>query len=390
MSLLEFLENNQGRPQNMTWDEVGEQFDVTGEAARSKWRRHRSKQEESVIVTSDDPNPELEGMICIKRRETSPGKWVSSWERVTPVELEDTFEETIMDGFDTILAKYNKQVDIPSPVLDDSEDVLVVSISDCHVGSDIPEICILPLEYNAEIFRTRIMKMVDFVLAKAVKNGGYKSFVMFDLGDAGDGYDGLTTRGGHKMPQNMSSAEQWETYVDVLTEAWSIIVNAGVAKNYKYVGASNSNHGGDFDYIIMQGLSKIISNMWGVEGFVSRKAIDLLPIEDVYGKTYSYVFLHGKDKADRKVGFPLNLDAKTREYFQGVLNAWKVGGEVIVMSGDLHQSSMNRASEDWWYVKVPSLYGSSNWAVNNFTRTQPGFYWEELSQIGRATGTIDV
>ena len=44
--------------------------------------------------------------------------------------------------------------------------------------------------------------------------GAFYSIYVCDLGDAVDGWNGYTTRGGHKLPQNMSNKEVFETYVE--------------------------------------------------------------------------------------------------------------------------------------------------------------------------------
>ena len=388
MDLIEYLTENKGKPDNKTWDELGLRFGISGNAARKRWSRHIEDVSEEIIVSSTDSNHSLEGMIRTKTRELSPGKWVSSYERVKE-ENDENLMESLLDSFESVLNKHKGGEYFPIESAP-TDKICLVAISDSHVGAKIPKECIIPMVYNASVFKSRINKMVEFVLAKVADNGPFNQFIMFDLGDALDGFNAMTSRTGHTLPQNLDNSEQWETYVDVLVGAWKRLVEAGVAHSYDFVGASNSNHAGQgFDYMAMQGVGKIINKLWGVEVYISKKFIDLYPVI-LDNKVYSYIFTHGKDKEDRRNGLPLDLDIKTKEYLQNIIDSWNVKGEIVVLKGDLHQSSTNRSHNGWWYENVPSIFGSSGWIVNNFTTTQPGFYFEILDKTGRSKGVVDV
>ena len=394
-NLIDWLIEKGGKPEEYTWKQVGKMFHLTGEAARGQWKRRKksitSKGQNTSTAIEGLPK-EIPGYIVSSFR--SEGAWYKKSEEVEEdgVSLEDRLEES----FDKILNKYHS-FSPEKPPMGGANKTLVVAISDCHVGSEIDKNNIFGVKYDGGVFEARITQMVDFVITQRSANKQpFESFTMFDLGDSLDGYEGKTTRGitggsSHTLPQNLDSGEQWETYVDVLTAAWKRIVESNVANEYQFVGASNSNHGGHFDYIAMQAVSKLISKLWDVNTTISKKFIDVHVVTSS-GVEYTYAYTHGKDATEKSRGLPLNLDSKSREYLQGVLDRLKVpsGGNTIVLKGDLHMTSTNRSQNAWWYENVPSLFGSSNWAMHNFTSTQPGFYFEVLDGKIRSKGVVDV
>jgi hypothetical protein len=402
MGLIEYLNKNNGKPEDKTWDQIATVFQLSsGNAARKRWARYKEDVDvdsKTIEVNegSDADMPDLTGMKCIGRRETSPNRWVSSWKLIEEVsEGETTLEERLETSFEKILEKYDSYASEVT-LTTYSKKGLIVVISDCHVGSEIDKNNMFGAEYNDTIFANNIQQVVDFVTSQRQINGmEYENFTMFDLGDSMDGWNGSTTRSltgasSHSLPQNLDNGEQWETYVDVLTGAWKKIVEAGVAEQYSFVGASNSNHGGSFDYIAMKAVAKIIERLWGVDTFISKKFMDLYVVESNEVQ-YNYVFTHGKDEKDRKFGLPLVLEHKSREYIQGVIDKWKVPNtnKTVLLKGDLHQSASTRSQNKWHYVSCPSVFGSSGHSINNYTAVQPSFYFEVLDGEVRMTGIVD-
>ena len=70
---------------------------------------------------------------------------------------------------------------------------------------------------------------------------------------------------------------------------------------------------------------------------------------------------------------------------------WGLFGEhVSFIKGDLHQAGYEK-KPNFDYINVPSVFGSSDWMINNgFPRATPGAYFEHISGLGRTTGFIEL
>ena len=81
--------------------------------------------------------------------------------------------------------------------------------TDVHVGMDASRkgLALYAAEWNESQLIKRVKEMAEFVLA----NKSSDSLVIDDLGDFMDGWDGETTRKGHKLPQNMTNEEAFES-----------------------------------------------------------------------------------------------------------------------------------------------------------------------------------
>ena len=105
-----------------------------------------------------------------------------------------------------------------------SEKDLLVYTSDKHIGAKTQSNSIYNNEYNAEEFRNRMMQIANEIASL----GSMDNLIIFDLGDALDGFNAQTTRGGHTLPQNMNNKEQFETYLKVHAEFFNHIINQKV------------------------------------------------------------------------------------------------------------------------------------------------------------------
>jgi hypothetical protein len=122
-------------------------------------------------------------------------------------------------------------------------------ISDAHVGMNSnAEGALYGYEYNAEIFNKNLDRFFKAIQKEIAFYGCFDTIFIDDLGDGLDGYDGFTTRGGHKLQQNMSNNEAWKTYVDGKLTMLVNIINLNGAANYEFRNVANCNHSGDFGW----------------------------------------------------------------------------------------------------------------------------------------------
>lgn len=423
---LDYMYGIGGKPDDMTWSEMGEDFGLTGNAARKAWTRYVERnlaeakkfgdinfsQEvddvgetisptKTATMTTGIYDGELwvgpsepvvpAGMKIKSKWQVANGDWRYSYEADNTVEQGE--EVDLVAAFQRIVSKYE------SPPVEDNYkiqlngDVLVVATADKHVGAKIKGDSFLDdLEYGEDTFRKRMMLLGSNIVQRSQKNGGFKELVVFDLGDAVDGFGGTTTRGGHKLPQNMSSEEMFDVYIKVHLDFFDYLIKENVANLYTFVGASNSNHGGCDDYVCMQALNMVLKQRYGniFEGHVETDFISMITVE-AYNKEYNYIYTHGKDKEDRKRGLPFHIDLKTINFVDSMVKYWGLeDSHVSFIKGDLHQAGYEK-KPNFDYVNVPSVFGSSDWMINNgFPRAIPGAYFEHISSIGRTTGFIDL
>jgi hypothetical protein len=99
-----------------------------------------------------------------------------------------------------------------------------------------------------------------------------------------------------------------------------------------------------------------------------------------YGN-HTYIFTHGKDKEDRKNGFPLDLNKDTEIYITNYILSNRINTPYIhFIKGDLHQSQVQNR-QLFRYKNVRSLYGSTKWAQNNHPMVLGGYDYEIVDKV---------
>lgn len=238
---------------------------------------------------------------------------------------------------------------------------LMVYLSDMHIGAYVSNEGVYDNEYNEAEVNRRLGKVLE-------KISSYKdidNLIIFNLGDAIDGYNASTTRPGstHKLPQNMSNKEQGQVLLRQMSGFFNYIQKNIPHNKLYFYSVGHSNHGGDFEHSIITALSIMLESM-GVVSYVSTRPIDHLTLDD---KTI--IFMHGKDNLDQFKNFPLVINDKTELYLNEYIYQHNLRGDILVVKGDLHQSATSHAKL-FKYKSVGSLFGSSNWIHANFGSTK--------------------
>lgn len=240
--------------------------------------------------------------------------------------------------------------------------------TDVHVGMDVNKDGYSLYEgiWDENELNKRLEIFVNSIVKKQ------KSNILFlnDLGDFMDGFDGYTTRGGHKLPQNMDNQKAFDVglsfkikMIDALVEHYSKI---------KVVNICNDNHAGSFGYIVNSAFKTYVELKYpeNVEIINQRKFIDHYIIDN-----YCFILSHGKDDKSLKFGFKPQLDAPQIEKIKNYIDEYKLHQYTIEFSkGDSHQLILDfTTSNTFEYQNFGAFSPPSDWVKTNFKNTKSYF-----------------
>lgn len=255
---------------------------------------------------------------------------------------------------------------------------LFIYLSDRHIAAHVCGIAIYENKYDQTVYEKRLAEVLHEIHYQKEIFGKFEDVFIIDLGDKMDGYDGYTTRGGHKLPQNMSNREAFEVAVKAEKNFIDALMESDTANNYHVYQNANSNHGGDFDYMVNRAIEIYTNTKYPqVETRIFEKFIEHLQ----YGN-HLFMFTHGKDDADMKHGLPLHLNDKVENYLRKYLMYNRIDAQdlrVSLIKGDLHLSASEEAYA-FRYRNVLSLFGGSKWIGTNFGPNRPGCSYEVVEK----------
>lgn len=246
-----------------------------------------------------------------------------------------------------------------------NDKVLMVYLSDMHIGADVSDYALYKNTFNKEVAQERMQKVYNFII-RTSKNYNISNVCIVNLGDALDGFNGQTTRGGHTLPQNLNNKDQYKTYFSLMMDLFKNLSECGSFANIKYVCVGTDNHAGDIGYIankaLEAGLMYLNSN---IEVTIFDKIMDHVVIGD-----HTFIIHHGKDAQNMFKNLPLYLNDKTENYINQYIDYNKLSGNISFIKGDLHQSSTGYGYK-FRYKNVGSFFGCSEWIQDNFTGSKP-------------------
>lgn len=297
-------------------------------------------------------------------------KWVKGKEG-SQLLVKKEVETDLRNEFKNFLNSYSP-ITKPFKIKDD-DGVLFVYLSDQHIGAETKTDSLFPNEYNAEQVGDRMQQTVKEVL-RIDQRYFLNKIVVVNLGDAVDGFNEQTTRGGHKLPQNLSNKEVYNTFLQVHLDFIHSLITTCDCKNISYISVGDSNHGGDFEYICNKSLEAILNLKYpDVQTHVGEKFIEHF----TFGE-HTFLFCHGKDSEDMKYGLPKNLDAKTELWIKSYVEQMNIKSKYIhFVKGDLHLAN-SEWSFNLRYKNCLSLYGSSKWIQTNFMKNTSGVSFDLL------------
>jgi len=253
-------------------------------------------------------------------------------------------------------------------------------LTDIHIGMDVNKdgYALYDGEWNETILFERLQKVVHHTL----ENQKSDTLLIHDLGDYLDGFDGYTTRGGHKLPQNMDNQQMFDiglkfkiALVDALVNHFNII---------KFVNICNDNHAGSFGYIVNSAFKSYIELKYtnGIDVINQRRFIDHYIQEN-----RCFILTHGKDDKSLKFGFKPILDAIQIEKIKNYIDEHKLHSHKIEFSkGDSHQLILDfTSSTSFEYQNFGAFSPPSDWVKTNFKNSISCFthfnYYENQKSI---------
>jgi hypothetical protein len=252
--------------------------------------------------------------------------------------------------------------------------------TDTHIGMDVNKDGFSL--YDGLWNESEIFKRLEIFVNEIIKNKKSNTLFLNDLADFLDGWDAETTRGGHKLPQNMDNQKAFDValifkirLVDALLHHYNFI---------KFVNICNDNHAGSFGYIVNSAFKTYIELKYpnNIEVINQRKFIDHYIINN-----RCFILTHGKDNANLKFGFKPKLDAIQIEKIKNYIDEYKLHNYKIEFSkGDSHQLLFDHTSSTAFeYQNFGAFSPPSDWVKTNFKNTLSSFttfnYYETQKTI---------
>lgn len=227
--------------------------------------------------------------------------------------------------------------------------------------------------WNKEDIHKRLEDFVQHIVDNQKSNVLY----LDDLGDFMDGLSGLTTRGGHVLPQIMTDQEAYDVGVSFKIKMIDFLVNHYETIHCRNV--CNDNHAGAFGYFVNSAFKSYIELKYpdNVKITNQRKFIDHYIIKTKGKYNYGFIILHGKDDKNRKYGMSPKLTDKDQRVLENYINEnFLVQKNLIleVSKGDSHQRIFDDASSSlFYYYNYGAFSPSSNYIQTNFQKGKSGF-----------------
>ena len=243
--------------------------------------------------------------------------------------------------------------------------------TDVHIGMAVnPDGYSL---YGGVWDETEIFRKLRIMIAHTIFHRKSNILHIDELGDFVDGWDGETTRKGHKLPQNMDNQGMYDVGV-----RFKIELIEGLIQHFDKIICHNiceDNHAGSFGYIINSAFKTYIELKYPerVEVINQRKFID-----HYYATpTHCFPLTHGKDSKSLKFGFKPILDKVQENKIDNYIKEYYIlqkGVKIEFCKGDSHQYiTDNSTSKSFTYNNFPAFSPPSGWVQVNFQNSISGF-----------------
>mgnify|MGYP001485077425 CR=1 FL=1 len=289
------------------------------------------------------------------------------------------FKENILESgidFESILSKYenftpSEKVVYNSVLTDPDFDML--TYTDVHIGMDTDSTgnAMYADDWSEKSIKESYYKMIDATISSKESD----TIIVDELGDFLDGFNGYTTRGGHKLPQLMTNEEAFDVALEFKVDVVDRL--AAVYKNVVINNICNDNHAGSFGYFVNSALKNLCDRVFDNVSVVNyRQFINHYFVNDI-----CFIITHGKDDSTLKFGFKPQLDSKGLEKIDQYCkqnDLYKKAKKIIFKKGDSHQCLFDMCtSDDFYYFNYPALSPSSQWVQNNFKKGRRGYVLEK-------------
>jgi hypothetical protein len=240
-------------------------------------------------------------------------------------------------------------------------------LTDVHIGMKVTDGYSL---YDGLWNEIELFKRLDIFVNEIVNNQKSNFLLLHELGDFMDGYNAMTTRGGHELPQNMDNQKAFDiglqfkiSLIDALVQYYDKI---------QIVNICNDNHAGSFGYIVNSAFKTYIELKYpdNVLAVNQRKFID-----HYFFKNRCFILTHGKDDKSLKFGFKPKLDPLQIEKIKNYIDEYKLHDyEIEFGKGDSHQLLFDYTSSTAFeYQNFGAFSPPSDWVKTNFKNTKSSF-----------------
>lgn len=116
---------------------------------------------------------------------------------------------------------------------------LIIWLSDLHIGAynaKYSSYIQLP-SYDINEIKYRLARIVESFVGQE-----FHSVYVVNLGDAIDGFNKETTRGGHQLPEILDNKEISEAFIECLTEFFATLTSKVQCNDFNYLSIGESNH----------------------------------------------------------------------------------------------------------------------------------------------------
>jgi len=279
-----------------------------------------------------------------------------------PIEIDD-----IVDVIKTLnIAPINVE-----PSTYKSNKILRVIYTDTHVAMETNKdgYGLYGGVWNKETLIKRQKEICKKVFHYTLEND-YDEIHLVDLGDFMDGWDGLTVRRAHPLPQNMDNKEAFRTGLEFKVSLFNSIASMTGKKVVSH-NITNSNHSNDFDYIVNFSAKQILERQHHkCEYYIYQRFINHYIIGN-----HCFILCHGKDSHNLKFGFKHILDPKGKQKIEEYIKHHNLQDYYCTFEkGDTHLQLMDLCSMDKCdYNNYMALSPASEWVQTNFSKGRSGF-----------------
>lgn len=253
-------------------------------------------------------------------------------------------------------------------------------LTDIHIGMEVNKdgYSLYDGLWDEKTLFERLKLVIDWVLV----NRKSSKLIIHELGDYLDGYDAVTTRGGHSLPQNMDN----QMMFDVGLKFKIALIDSLIPfyETIEMVNICNDNHAGSFGYIVNSAFKTYIELKYpnNVKVINQRKFIDHYFVDN-----RCFILTHGKDDKSLKFGFKPKLDPVQIEKIKNYIDEYKLYSYFCEFSkGDSHQLlTDSTTSTAFEYQNFGAFSPPSDWVKINFKNTLSCFtffnYYEKQKTI---------
>lgn len=355
MTIQNYFDNNKFNSINdtgKTWEQIGAEFGMSGEAARKKMRRHwkSGHQNETTLKVKSQWQVLGKGGEIITLQSFKPAE---NGESLKAEDIDEVCQKYAQKSAKRLIRQNSGE---------SHSGTQIIALGDVHIGM-ANEDNIFNLKWNKE----ELFKRADILIGQ-VDPGASDIWLIFG-GDICDGQQGKTTRGlkglsSHTLPQNLSDKGQ----IDLACEFITYILDGVVDATNADVGCtfiSNSNHGGILDYAVGKVMEAACASRY--DGQVNWE-LQTEFMFNYYCRPFGILVTHGYDEEHMNKGWSRFLSKDNEQLIERFINTNRLTTEVksnILLRFDQHQSTDIRYN-GFRDIVCPAFSNPSSWVSLNF------------------------